>query len=55
MVLDRGARRHRAGGVVRGDHPCEMGETPCIVPVTPTYVEKYEASARVGNRRATIG
>jgi hypothetical protein len=54
MVPDRGDRRHRAGCVVRGLFPREMGETPCKVPVTTTYVEKYEASGRVGNKRATI-
>ena len=54
MVLDRGDRGHRAGGVVRGHLPRDMGETPCKVPVTSTDVEKYEASGRVGNRRATI-
>ena len=34
MVLDRGDRRDRAGGVVRGHVPRDTGETPCKVSVT---------------------
>jgi hypothetical protein len=39
---------------VRGHLPRDMGETPCKVPVTIPYVEKFEAPGRVGNKRATI-